>query len=392
MIAWLPHSTNPVHAGARIRCLTPLRILRQRGVAVELYNPEHIDGYRVLVVQGLRCRPVPGDPISGDGLLQLVSKLRRQRCVIVVEDCDNHFYNPQELTEWHDIAQRLRQLIGLADHLVASTQAMADVLRRETGTALPVTLVGDGVEAQSELDMGPAWRRALSWRRKADLARLYGLRAGIAASRARGRQQLVWFGAHGSTYADGGMRDVDSIRAVLEQVNERHPLALTIISNGCERYRDQVRTMNIPTRYLNWSRSTFLAALKLHDVAVIPISRTPFTDCKSNNRLLQALNCGLAVCASRIPSYAEFADVCELDNWEAGLESYLRTPARRYLQVARAQQLIQAHWTPEAVAGQWQQLFEALTAPVVQAPRLAAHAPANSATLFDDAGGARWIS
>lgn len=106
--------------------------------------------------------------------------------------------------------------------------------------------------------------------------------------------------------------------------------------------------MGIPTRYLGWSRATFLAALKLHDVAVIPVARTPYTDCKSNNRLLLALQCGLAVCASRIPSYAEFADVCELDNWEAGLEAYLRSPARRQQHVARAQQMIQAHWTPEA--------------------------------------------
>jgi hypothetical protein len=377
LIGWLPHSTNPVYAGARIRCLTPLRLLQARGVPVELFNPAHEARYTVLVVQGLRCRPVAGDPATGDGLLDLVARLKRNGCRIAVEDCDNHFYNPQRLPEWTAIAQRLRTLVGLADHLVASTDAMAEVFRRETGTTLPVSIIGDAVEGARDLDNAPAWRRALGWRRKVDRARYLALRAAVAADRMRGRGQLVWFGSHGSTYAEGGMRDLANIRDVLERLNARRPLSLTVISNSRARYEQVVRPFGIPTRYLDWTRSTFLDAMRLHDVAVIPVTRTPFTVCKSNNRLLLALSCGVAVCADGIGSYAEFADVCELDNWEHGIERYLTDPGCAAGHVDRARLKIRDRWTAEHIADQWQLMLESQS--VLSAAHLAARAFASPA-------------
>jgi hypothetical protein len=360
LTGWLPHSTNPVYAGARIRCLTPLRLLRQRGVAVELFQPAREGQYNALVVQGLRCREVPGDPLTGDGLLALVERLKARGCRIVVEDCDNHFYNPRGLPEWYAVAQRLRRLVALADHLVASTEAMAEVFRRETGTALPVTLIGDGVEEDADLNFDPTWRRALSWRRKRDWARWLALRAAVARDRALGRSPVVWFGLAGASYADGGMRDLVQLAPVLERVNARCPLALTVISNGRARYEELVRPLALPTRYLDWSRATFLAALRLHDVAVIPVTPTPFTVCKSNNRLVLALHNGLAVCADRIPSYAEFGDVCALGRWEEGLEGYLREPDLRRAHVAAARDRIATRWSAEAIADQWWRLIDAL--------------------------------
>jgi len=364
MIAWLPHATNPVFAGARIRCLTPLRILRQRGVRVELFRAEHAQTYCAIVVQGLRCRSVPGDPATGDGLLELVARLKRNGCRIAVEDCDNHFYNPQRLPEWDDTAQRLRVLVGMADHLIASTEAMADVFRRETATTLPIALIGDAVEEEADLNFDPAWRRTLSWRRKLDWARWLALRADIAVDRALGRRPLLWFGSSGASHADGGMRDLSNIAGALERTHARVPLSLTVISNSRKRYEELVDPMGIPTRYLNWSRATFLAALRLHELAVIPVTQTPFTVCKSNNRLLLALRNGLAVCADPIPSYAEFANVCRLGDWEPGLEQYLRAPQQRRQHTTQAQELIAHRWSREPIADQWQRLFETLADPM----------------------------
>lgn len=361
LIAWRPHSTNPVMAGVRYRCLNPLRHLRKQGYPVELYDPGRAERYSAVLFQALCCRADPNNPLSGGAVLEDAERLRGRGAVILTDECDNHFFNPRQDPVWEETASRIRQLIRLSHRLVASTEAVADVLRHEAGPDMPISVIGDGVETGDELAGDAGWRRLLSWRRKQAWLRLLRLRRQLHAERRRGITQLVWFGSHGSAYAEGGMLDLLKIRAPLERLSRRFPLSLTVISNNEPKYREHIAPWDIPTRYVMWDRVTFVPLLRAHDIAVIPITPNPFTLCKSNNRLAQALQEGLAVVADPIPSYLEFSEVSQLGDWEKGLVAYLESPSLRTAHVAKARHLISDRWVISRIADQWKSVFDHLS-------------------------------
>ena len=157
------------------------------------------------------------------------------------------------------------------------------------------------------------------------------------------------------------MRDLLAQRLLLEELNTRYPLCLTVISNHRRKYEQEIQPWSLPTRYLEWSGATFLEALRCHSVAILPVSDNAFTRCKTANRVLAAIQAGLAVVADAIPSFHDFKDVTQLDNWESGLELYLSDPSRRQRDVENGQRPIQESWTNEKIVAQWKQIFLSAT-------------------------------
>ena len=147
---------------------------------------------------------------------------------------------------------------------------------------------------------------------------------------------------------------------MLHDVDRVHPLSLTVISNSRERYDEVVGGWSIPRTYLEWNGATFAEALRQHAIAVLPITPSPFTRCKSHNRPSQALLLGLAVVADSIPSYEPLRSCTRLDDWERGLVDYLFDPARRAHDVAAGKVIVHQRWSLALVADQWQALFEEL--------------------------------
>ncbi len=364
LIGWLPHTTNPISAGVRIRCLTPLRKLRACGVPVELFEPANVDLYRAILIQGLCCLPSKERPDwSGDALLDRVRELKQRGCLIFVEDCDNHFYNPRALPEWSALSERLRVLLTMADRFVASTDVIANVFRPELPPGTPISIVGDGVETKAELDPDPFFRRVLSWRRRVADFELGRFKAHLRSVKRRGGTRLVWFGSHGSSYADGGMQDLQRISNLLESLAKKHLISLSVISNNRDRFEKLIAPLRLSTQYLAWDRTTFLRALSAHDIAVLPITQSAFTDCKSANRLTLALSVGLACCADGIPSYQPFSDCASLDDWEAGLSRYIENPELRRQHAQIAQERIARDYSVAAVIPQWRAVFESNNTP-----------------------------
>lgn len=360
-VGWRPHSLNPIVAGARYRCLNPLRAMHSQGdIDAELFDPRRAHTYTIVVYQALCVRHVEEDADLARNVLHAAYELRRQGATLVVDECDNHFHNPKGSLSWSKTSANIRSLIDLSDQVVTSTQALANELRSATGTAKPVTVIGDAVESDNEVDFDPAWRRILSLKRKAAHLRQRALASVLRAESSNGVTQLVWFGNHGTSYAEGGMLDLLKVRPLLEQLHKRHPLSLTVISNSEPKYLEHIKPWAIPSRYVTWDRTTFLELLRLHDIALIPITRDPFTVCKSNNRLATALRAGLAVVADSIPSYEAFSSACILDDWDTGLASYLCSPDRRAAHVSAGQALIDLQWTPHHIAQQWQAFFKTL--------------------------------
>jgi len=329
-------------ASVRIRCLNPLRELQARGYPVERFDPRRRDRYAAVIFSKR----------YDDVAYAEARRLRARGAHVVLDLCDNHFHNPDNLAVLRAAAAQLRRMADEADVLVASTEAMADALRAEVGPGRQVTVIGDAVETTVEGVSGPPWSRWWARRRLRDL----GSRLEWDAA----RTPLVWFGSHGGPSGDHGMGDLESVRPVIESLGGEHPVSLTVISNSAEKYDRLIRPWSVPTHYLQWNADTFLAALRLHRIAVLPIRESPFTRCKTNNRLVTALAAGVAVVATGIPSYRPFADCCALDDWLGGLRRYILDAEKRRRDVTAGQRLVERDWVVPVIADQWQRLFDGL--------------------------------
>jgi hypothetical protein len=341
-IGWKPTSFDPKVASSRLRCLGPLTELQSRGDLVELFDPRHVCRYAAVVYS----------KVYDDRSYYEAVDLQRRGVRIIFDLCDNHFYNPHNLKYWKEARQRLARMMNLADVLVASTEALAEVIKSELLTQRPIDVIGDPVETEIGNYAMSGWRRWLALRHSGTVL------SKLTIGQGQGRSPLVWFGNHGSPSAEGGMLDLQRIRPLLEKLNRQRPISLTVISNSRWKYRHYIEPWAIPTYYLSWHPATFLASLRAHLIAVIPISPNPFTVCKSNNRLALALSEGVAVVADVIPSYRDFAGACYLGDWETGLQSYLTDPHVRSSHAALGRTIARDEWSMSRIADRWQTLFD----------------------------------
>ena len=345
-IAWKPRFSDPRVASTRIRCLNPLSELQSSGYPVELFDRSRIGQYAAVVYTKL----------YDDATYDEADVLQRRGVRIVLDLCDNHFYNPNGLVALSKAAVQLKRMMALADELVASTPAMSEVMRAELSTPRKITIIEDAVETEIRGVKTPFWDH---WRARNQLVKL---QRRLAQGNRDGRTPLVWFGIHGGPNADYGMLDLLKLRPLLETLNRIYPLSLTIISNSKKKYDRSIHSWPFPTYYLKWHADTLFTALRSHAIAVIPVSANPFTRCKSNNRLTLSLSVGLAVVADAIPSYQDFSDVCFLDDWQTGLELYLSDTELRRCHVERGQAIIATDWSIARLADKWREFFDTLLA------------------------------
>ena len=343
LVGWRPRTLDPSVASVRIRCLSPLATLRARGYPVELFRPDRAARYGAVVFS----------KAYDHRSCEAAKRLRDAGVRVALDLCDNHFYNPGGDPALTAAGVQLRRMIRQVDELIASTDALADVLRAEAPAETPVRVVGDGVEEGAGTPGGWLGRARLAWSVRA--LRAFHRRAGVAPER-----RLVWYGIQGGAQSQHGMRDLARIRPFCERLAEDGPVSLTVISNSRRTYEEHIRPWDLPTHYAAWGAHTFDALLAEHAVAVIPITSNPFTVCKSNNRVTTALRAGLAVVADSIPSYREFADAVVLDDWDGGLRRYLGDPSARARDVDRGREIIAERWSQARVAAQWESAFDRL--------------------------------
>ena len=355
MIAWLPHSTNPIYAGVRYRCLYPMRYLRGKGVATEVFRADHIARYRTVVLQELLSledskKPYP----TGLRILELMNEVRKHGARIILDVCDNHFHHGRTSAQWMHANEVFRQMADRADDFVFSTDELATQIRKHVRTRGAYRVIGDFVDNDDVTDDASMLRQWLSpgrARARDGVARADQRRRCPPAR--RGKPGLVRR-RKGTSVATAGMDSLRRVREVLEETARSvRPLELTIISNNRQKYDSITGDWRIPTRFVLWDRSTCTRILRIHDVCIIPIERNPFTTCKSNNRILTAFRCGLPVIADSIPSYLEFADCAAFDDWRYGLERYLTDAARAKRDVLRGQQRIARTWSGESIGRRW---------------------------------------
>ncbi|NDY90888.1 glycosyltransferase family 4 protein [Ideonella livida] len=332
-VAWWPAATRPGLASYRLRCAVLQPALRRWGWATGLYP--QVTAPQVLVL-GKRY-----DPAS---LAQAQDLRRRHGTRLVLDLCDNHLDAETDDPAWAARRAWLLQALDQVDGVVAASDALAEVIRlARPGTAVQV--VGDPVEPARRLDGWAALRHPHAAWQATVLGRALPPRGHAT--------RLVWFGQHGTAYARGGLQELARLQPWLEDLQRQRPLHLTVVSNHRARAGALTAGWRLPVHYLDWHPATFDAVLGWQDLALIPVTLTPFTRCKSANRLLTALARGVAVLADPVPSYQPWADLVPLGDWETALARAVAEPGWRQAQVAAARPRLAAEATPEALARQW---------------------------------------
>lgn len=296
-----PHTQNPNTASFRLRCLRVMEGLHHGGVTTRLYKDGDAPENLVLSKRY--------DPISMQQALDLKINFGTK---LYLDICDNHFYYKTPEPAAIKRADHLRLAVKSVDVVIASSEYLAEVIRNESDNCTPVVVIGDLVEFPHEPGLLEKIINLISFFRlkilESDIKKLGSVKS----------TRLVWFGNHGSGYADGGMNDLHSIRTYLEDVHKEVPVSLTIISNSRAKYKKLTEGWEVPVFYLPWNKTFFSIALHLHGISVIPIQKNPFTMAKTNNRVATSLIHGLRVIADEIPSYPYYKEFIIMNEWEKG--------------------------------------------------------------------------
>src|SRR3989442_207018 len=148
MVGWKTRVESPRVASVRLRCLNPLSELRDQGYPVEAFDRRRMDRYAAVVYSKL----------YDDASCEEALRLKRLGVSVAFDLCDNHFHGVRADRSAEARRQRLIRMMTAADHLVASTEALADVMRKELDAARPITVIGDAVETHIAVPRAHAWR------------------------------------------------------------------------------------------------------------------------------------------------------------------------------------------------------------------------------------------
>jgi len=334
---WWPRGTGNKTASYRLRCAQIVQELQRRDVDCGVWAPG-LSAPSVLVLSKRY------DAES----LRVATEMRREFGTRLVLDlCDNHFYASDSDPAWQRRADLLRHAVNSVDTVIASTPALAEVMRGECSDSVPIEMVGDAAELPDTL-VGSSGVSGLfaEWR-------LGALARKLAKLVPDKNRRLVWFGKHASRYADGGMSDLNSVLRNIEHLHAQQPIHLTVISNSRKTYQRVMKGCDIPVSYLSWNARTFSRALRIHGTCVIPIGSNPFTVCKTNNRVATALLHDLSVVADSIPSYEEFDNFVSLNDWERGLSESTAGARGVSTRSHSGASFIRREYSLEAISQRW---------------------------------------
>lgn len=322
-VGWVPFSHEPHVASARLRSFIPCAALRRVGVDAVIVPPDLSGDYDCVVFQKA-YRPEH---------VEFAARLADRGVPIVFDLCDNHFFVPDEAPELAPRADRLRELIGMADVVSVSVPALADLVTAEVGPQ-QVLLVDDAMEEP----VVSAWARRSAERRHRDPT---------------GRLRLVWFGHAGHRGTPAGLAHLASLVPELERLDAQRPIRLTVISDSEATFRTHLGGARFRTRYVRWTANGFGRRFVGNDVCLIPIEINPVTWYKTNNRVRTSLLLGVPVVATQIPSYAEFAPWIRFEDWSRHILGYLADPVSTRSTVRAAAAHIRAVYTEDRLVAQW---------------------------------------
>lgn len=346
--AWYVMDPNPRKAGLRYRCLYPMKHLASEGYDVSFYVAEQ--AFDVVVFDAWDL--FSANHSSLQKLLATWETLRRNGVRLVLDNCDNQFVGEHDPV-WRDGCKYLRELAEQADAVVVCSEYLASVMQRQCKLIRPAIVIGDPVETRIHYPDDSIFRSLFSIGRKASWARYFRHRLWINSR----RTPLVWFGFHGVGIAKSGMASLQAIRHHLESVNRVFPLSLTVLSNNKDKFDQLFSDWSFPVAYLEWDRITFMAAMRLHKICLLPSEVNNYTAAKSANRVVTAISCGLNVICDEIPSYQDFSSAVRFGDWQKNLEFYINNPSAGPQHIASGGDIIYRNFSLPVIGEKWRSVL-----------------------------------
>jgi len=99
--------------------------------------------------------------------------------------------------------------------------------------------------------------------------------------------------------------------------------------------------------------------VKQSDFVVLPVTDDRHSQCKGNNRPIDALQQGRIVLTNPgIPSYDDMSECLFIGNFYESYRVMIDNPSLVLAKIRNGQSLIDQHYTPKAVGKKWEQVYE----------------------------------
>jgi hypothetical protein len=264
---------------------------------------------------------------------------------------------------------------GMAPNLRAITTpspALAERLRCDTQTAVPIVVIPDMAETRTILRQVAAFAEAEapasepSAAREGLTARVMGWLRPLGAR--PGPKRVVWFGNHGAPHSNFGVLSLIPAAVALREAHARTPLELTVVSNHPAKFETIIAEFGVPVRYVSWTTEAVYDELERADVALLTNGDDRFSQVKSANRALQALACGTPVVATLSPSLEALGDAVVLDDVAGGLRRYLGGGGAGANAVRSGRRAIARGYAPKVVGRMWVDLLAGRLPPTSSPP------------------------
>lgn len=240
------------------------------------------------------------DPALAPMALELAMVLRERAIKVVADYSDDHFMHP-------NLGAAYRAMANAADLLVASTPALAEVVRAYASS--PVCVVGDPVEGER----------------------------GEARASTSEPPRLLWFGYP---------LNLQTLRDGLPQIKNCDLTIMTVAGAGAE---------ELGQRFRPWSTRALFEELRACEAVIIPSNpHDPHKAVKSPNRFTEALWAGRFVIAHPLPAYQPLAPYGWVgEDMGEGLEWLQRHESQALERIRAGQAWVAEHCSPETIARAW---------------------------------------
>lgn len=328
-IGFRPCNYDPKVFSPRIRATLPARYLAGAGVRASVIPEDGSGQYDCVVFQKAYTKQD----------IELATRWSAQGAKLILDLCDNHFYNPRADRDLDLRTQRIQRMIDLVDAVTVSSVEIGKLIGGK-----PTFQVDDALERTPFARPAERLGRSLRSRRR---------RGGKPL-------RLVWHGQSGAEHLQSGLWPLTRILADIGEVHGGTPLSLTVVGSQQAPYEELIAPAPFPTRFIQWREKTFAPYFAQNDVCVLPIERNEFTVCKTNNRAVAAFTLGVPVIVDDIPSYHDLDPWIRFGDWKSNISAYARDPERADRDVEGAQKLIARTYTEDHVVDQWTRAVRAV--------------------------------
>lgn len=165
------------------------------------------------------------------------------------------------------------------------------------------------------------------------------------------RKTVLWFGNAGKAHGNYGIPTVLRFANELIRINEQQPIELLIVSNNLPKFREYIRRLPIPSRYVEWDPISIFDHIRSADLVILPNSNDSFSRTKSANRVLLALSQRVPVVAEDFAGLELLRDCVACEDIYRGLKRYL-IDEQTSSDLANAQRVLSEHFSIQRIGEQ----------------------------------------